>query len=149
MSSTPKSLNYLVLLIFAPILILTGILGFIVPVEKGLMSGAPAYNVFHLLVGSIGLLLALTRNETWIRTFNISFGVTDLYQAVASFLHLFPEQIFLWKPADDVVHIVIGVGLVLVGLSGRSNPRLDQYRRPSHQPCNRSNRFATMSPLRR
>ncbi len=123
MNSTPKSLNYFVLLIFAPILILTGVLGFIFPADKGIMSGAPAYNIFHLIIGSVGLMVALTRNETWIRMFNVSFGVIDLYQALASFLHLFPEQLFLWKPGDDVVHIVIGASLVLVGLSGRSDPR--------------------------
>src|SRR6185436_10836994 len=71
MASSPRSLNSLVLLIFAPILILTGILGFVIPADKGLMSGAPAYNIFHIVAGSIGLLLVLMKDEDFIRAFNI------------------------------------------------------------------------------
>jgi len=123
MNLNPTRLNYLVLLIFAPILILTGVLGFIIPPGKGLMSGAPAYNIFHIVAGSIGLLLVLMKNEGFISAFNVGFGVIDLYQAVASFMHLFPEQVFLWKSADDVLHIVIGAGLVFVGLYGQKNRR--------------------------
>ena len=119
MTGSQRSLNYLVLRIFAPVLILTGILGFVIPADKGLMSGAPAYNIFHIVAGSIGLLLVLMKDEAFIRAFNIGFGIIDLYQAVASFAHLFPEQLFLWKPADDLLHIVIGAGLVAVGLYGR------------------------------
>jgi hypothetical protein len=37
---------------------------------------------------------------------------------VASFAHLFPEKQFKWKRADDVLHIIIGAFLVLVGLFG-------------------------------
>lgn len=124
MKTDQYSLNYRVLLIFAPVLILTGILGFVIPTDKGLMSGAPAYNIFHIIAGSVGLLLVLAKDEDFIRAFNIGFGLIDLYQAVASFMHLFPEQAFLWKPADDVLHIVIGAGLVCVGLSGREKRQL-------------------------
>lgn len=115
-----KSVNAIVLLIFATILILTGILGFLVPAGKGLMSGAPAYNIFHIAAGSIGLLLVLaSKQENLIRAFNVGFGGIDLYQFAASVLHVFPEQLFRWQPADDVVHILIGTGLVLVGLYSR------------------------------
>ncbi|MFN0277693.1 MAG: hypothetical protein ACKVRN_03725 [Pyrinomonadaceae bacterium] len=108
-------MNYYVLVIFAPILILTGILGFVIPERKSLTSGAPAYNVFHIIFGLIGLMIA-THHYDYIRAFNIGFGVIDLYQAAASFLHLFPEKQFRWKRADDILHIVIGAGLVLVGV---------------------------------
>lgn len=37
-----------ILLIFAAVLILVGILGFVIPADKALTSGAPAYNIFHL-----------------------------------------------------------------------------------------------------
>ena len=111
------SLNYYVLLIFAPLLILTGIAGFIIPANKSLTSGAPAYNIFHIIFGLAGIMIA-TYHYDYIRAFNIGFGVIDLYQAGASYLHLFPEKHFRWKRADDVLHIVIGAGLVLAGLFG-------------------------------
>lgn len=109
--------NYYVLLVFAPLLILTGILGFIIPERKSLMSGAPAYNIFHIIFGLIGLGIVFLGNESAMRGFNIGFGAIDLYQAAASFLPLFPERHFKWKRADDVLHILIGALLVIVGVS--------------------------------
>ncbi|MEP6902719.1 MAG: hypothetical protein ABJA66_13290 [Actinomycetota bacterium] len=111
-----KNLNYYTLLIFAPILILTGILGLFLP--ETFVSGAPSYNIFHILFGTIGLLSALSRKQSLIRGFNISFGLIDLYQAAASFLHLFPESHFRWRTGDDILHIIIGTALVLIGLFG-------------------------------
>ncbi|MCY7375799.1 MAG: hypothetical protein LH472_07485 [Pyrinomonadaceae bacterium] len=113
-----KSLNYKVLRIFAPVLILTGVLGFVIPEEKALTSGAAAYNVFHLIFGAIGLLVLLLKNENSIRLFNIGFGLLDLYQAFAAFTNLFPIRYFQWTRVDDALHIVIGAGLVLVGIYG-------------------------------
>ena len=109
-----KNLNYYTLLIFAPVLILTGIAGFVLP--ETFVSGAPTYNVFHIIFGLIGLFSVLTKKETLIRGFNISFGLIDLYQAAARFLHLFPESHFRWRTGDDVLHVVIGAALVLIGL---------------------------------
>jgi hypothetical protein len=109
-----KNLNYWTLLIFAPVLILTGVLGFILP--EGLMSNSPTYNIFHIIFGILGLVCVLSKRDSWIRGFNIGFGLIDLYQAAASFLDWFPEQHFQWKPADDVLHILIGGALVLIGL---------------------------------
>lgn len=111
-------MNYYLLLIFAPLLILTGLLGFIIPANKSLTSGAPAYNIFHIIFGGTGLALVLCKCDAGIRAFNIGFGLIDLYQAAASFAHLFPEKHFQWKRADDVLHIVIGAILVLVGIVG-------------------------------
>jgi uncharacterized membrane protein len=112
-----RSLNYITLLIFAPILILAGILGFVLP--DGLTSGAPAYNVFHIIFGVFGLALALSKREDLIRGFNIGFGLIDLYQLLASLLNWFPEAHFQWKTADDYLHAVIGAALVLIGLLGK------------------------------
>jgi len=105
--------NYYVLLVFAPLLVLTGVLGFIIPREKGLTSGATPYNIFHIFFGLLGLWLAYSHNG--IHLFNVVFGAIDLYQAAASFLHLFPEKQFQWKRTDDILHIVIGLALVLIG----------------------------------
>ena len=108
-------MNYYVLIIFAPLLVLTGILGFIVPEKKSLTSGAQGYNIFHIIFGLAGIMVA-TYHANFIAAFNIGFGVIDLYQAAASYLHLFPKKHFRWKSADDVLHIIIGAALVLVGV---------------------------------
>lgn len=112
-----KDLNYRVLAVFAPVLILTGVLGFVLP--PGPMSNAPAYNIFHIVFGALGGLLVLGGRAGGIRGFNLGFGLIDLYQAVASCWGLFPAEYFRWKWGDDVLHVVIGAGLVAVGMAGR------------------------------
>jgi hypothetical protein len=107
--------NQYILIAFAPMLILTGLLGFVVPREKGLMSGEPAYNVFHLVFGIAGLFVAFGAGDGGARAFNVGFGAIDLYQAAASFGGWFPATLFKWKRADDVLHIVIGAFLVAAG----------------------------------
>jgi len=119
----PNHLNRIVLLVFAPVLMLTGVLGFLLPPDKALTSGAAPYNVFHIVCGTLGLLLALSKKDHAIRTFNVCFGLLDLYQAAASFAHIFPEQYFHWTRTDDLLHVVIGAGLVFVGLYGREGAR--------------------------
>ena len=113
-----KSLNFITLAIFAPVLIIVGIAGFLVPPEHSLTSGAPAYNVFHLIFGAIGLLVVWTRNELALSSFNFGFGLIDLYQALASAMHLPPEKYFLWTKADDILHVLIGLALVIIGVYG-------------------------------
>lgn len=113
-----SDLNFYVLAVFAPILILVGILGFLIPKEKSLTSGVPAYNIFHIIFGVIGLVIIYSGNTTLIRGFNVGFGLIDLYQAAASFAHIFPEKQFQWTRVDDILHIVIGAILVLVGIFG-------------------------------
>lgn len=114
-----KSLNYKTLTIFAPILILTGLLGFILP--NSFTSNAAPYNIFHIIFGIIGLICVFSKREDFIRGFNISFGLIDLYQAAASFMNWFPEQHFQWKIADDYLHIIIGSALILISFLARRN----------------------------
>ena len=111
-------MNYYILLIFAPLLILVGILGFLIPQNKSLTSGAPAYNIFHIVFGLIGLAFVLMKDDTMIRAFNIGFGAIDLYQAVASFAHGFPEKYFRWTRVDDALHVAVGLILIAVGIWG-------------------------------
>lgn len=113
-----RSVNWWVLAIFAPLLVIVGALGFVIPAEASLTSGAPAYNIFHLIFGAIGIALVRWGSEAGVRLFNLVFGLIDLYQAAASFLHLFPERIFRWTAVDDALHIIIGAGLVIVALFG-------------------------------
>ena len=106
-------------LVFAPILILTGIAGFLIPPALSLMSGAPAYNVFHIIAGALGLALGLTGSAAAASAFNIGFGAIDLYQALAGMVAWPPAGVFALRPADHVVHVVLGVLLVTVGWRGR------------------------------
>lgn len=107
-------LNLVVLRVFAPVLLLAGALGFIVPESVALTSGATPYNLFHLAFGLVGV--ACARQLRLARVFNVGFGALDLYQALASLAGWWPKAAFEWKRADDVLHVVIGLGLVTVGL---------------------------------
>ena len=111
-------MNVLAIRIFGPILVLTGILGFVTPPDLALMSGAAPYNIFHLAFGGIALAIALSGHDGAARNFNLGFGLIDLYQALASLLHLWPESVFQWTWADDVAHIAVGLVLVAVALLG-------------------------------
>ena len=108
--------NTLIIAVFAPILVAVGILGFFIPPKKAVTSGAPLYNVFHIVFGLIGIALAVTGDDSAIRTFNIGFGALDLYQAVASRRHWWPESIFRWTKVDDLLHVLVGLLLVIVGV---------------------------------
>lgn len=113
--------NVQLLTIFAPLLLLTGLLGFVLPAEMSLMSGAAPYNVFHLLAGALGLALVLTRQVGAVITFNLVFGLIDLYQALAGVTGIFPAHFFALRPADHVVHVVVGALLVGVAYQGKRN----------------------------
>jgi len=105
-----------VLGVFAPLLVLVGVLGFLKPDAEGATSTAPAYNAFHLAFGLLGLAVVVWGDPGAVRTFLIGFGVVDLYQALASRLHWFPEASFRWTPTDDLLHLVIGVALIAAGV---------------------------------
>ncbi len=113
------NLNCLTLAMFAPMLVLVGILGFIIPPQKSLTSGASPYNIFHIVFGLIGAVIVLSNYPTAIKAFNVGFGLIDVYQAAASYLGLFPKRHFKWTRADDVLHIVIGVLLMGIGIFGQ------------------------------
>jgi hypothetical protein len=119
-----KSVNYVTLAIFAPVLILAGVAGFLIPPEHSLTSGASPYNLFHISFGVAGLILLWSGKEWLVSAFNLGFGLIDLYQALASYLHLPPEQYFLWTRVDDVLHIAIGLALVMIGCYGIFKPRV-------------------------
>ena len=111
-----KTLNQITLTILAPLLMLTGIAGFLIPQRYSLMSGETPYNLFHLIFGAIGLfLVTAAKDDFWPSLFNFSFGLIDLYQVVASVMGLTPIQYFLWTYVDDVVHVLLGFTLVIIG----------------------------------
>ena len=110
--------NARVLGVFGPVLIVTGIGGFLIPPRFALMSGAPAYNIFHIVFGVIGTALVLAKTAAGIAVFNLGFGLVDLYQAVAGLVGFFPARQFRYKPADHVAHVVLGLVLAGVGWMG-------------------------------
>jgi len=110
-----KSVNFVTVAIFAPVLILAGVAGFLVPAQHSLTSGAAPYNVFHIFFGTIGLVVLWTRKDSLVSFFNFGFGLIDLYQALASHANLPPKQYFLWTRTDDILHILIGLALVFIG----------------------------------
>lgn len=124
MSERPRvPVTVWVLRVFAPVLLVVGALGFVIPSELALTSGAPAYNVFHLAFGVIGLGCLATKELPVVRAFVLGFGLIDVYQAIASLAGLWPRALFQWRAADDVLHVVIGLGLVCVALfADRSQP---------------------------
>ncbi len=99
-------------------LILTGIAGFLVPPNMSLTSGAAPYNIFHIIFGIAGLVIVWLGKNQLASLFNAAFGSIDLYQALASYLHLPPESIFHWTRVDDILHIVLGLMLLLIGCYG-------------------------------
>ena|SRR6185503_14304730 len=114
----PEKLNRIVVSVFAPILILTGLVGFLIPAQYNLTSGAAPYNLFHVAFGAIGLFLVSTNKPRGPIFFNIGFGLIDLYQALASVLYAWPKYLFLWTFVDDILHVILGIGLLLIGLYG-------------------------------
>jgi hypothetical protein len=116
-----KTLNQKTLAVLAPLLILTGIAGFVIPPRYNLMSNAAPYNLFHIVFGVVGLWLVLTNSDLWASAFNFVFGLIDLYQVLASVVGLTPIQYFYWTYVDDVVHVLLGFALVLIGGYGLRN----------------------------
>jgi hypothetical protein len=110
--------NFLVLAIFAPLLILTGIGGLTLPATASPMSNAVPYDVFHICFGALGLVLVLTKQAKPIAMFNLGFGAIDLWQAIAGVTGLPPNEVFALRPADHVAHVAIGAVLVAVGWFG-------------------------------
>jgi hypothetical protein len=108
---------------FGATLVGVGGLGFVRP-EAGASSTAPAYDAFHLAAGVAALALAKRGRPAPIGAFLVGFGAIDLYQALASHRHWFPESLFRWTPTDDRLHLTVGTALVVLGAWPRS-PKAD------------------------
>jgi hypothetical protein len=120
MSSPPpptvwEARNAMVASVLAPLLVLTGALGFALPARWALLSGAPAYNLFHGVAGMAGIWLVIRFGGRGAVAFNLGFGLVDLYQALAGVVDLFPAALFAYRPLDDVLHVVLGLGLAGLG----------------------------------
>ena len=118
-------LNRIALSILSPLLIVAGIAGFVLPQQYSLTSNATPYNLFHIVFGAIGLFIVSTRDLRSPVFFNLALGIIDLYQAVASIFGLWPIQYFFWTAIDDVLHVLLGVGLILLGRYGWQSLKTD------------------------
>src|SRR5215510_690095 len=67
-----KTLNQMTLMVLAPLLVLTGIAGFVIPERYNLMSGSAPYNMLHLFFGALGLLLISSKSDLLASLFNFS-----------------------------------------------------------------------------
>lgn len=108
--------NLRLLAVFGPVLIATGVAGLTLPPGLSLMSGAAPYDIFHIIFGTLGLAIVLARSARFAGLFNLGFGALDLYQAVAGAVGFFPAGPFGLRPADHVVHVLLGLLLVVFGL---------------------------------
>jgi len=123
-----RTLNQTTLLVLAPLLLMTGIAGFVVPEQYTLMSNAAPYNLFHIFFGALGLVLLPAKNDLVASVFNFGFGLIDLYQVLASTVGLTPIEYIHWTYVDDVVHVILGFALVIIGGYG-----LRQWKRENHR----------------
>lgn len=110
-----KTINQTTLMILAPLLLVTGIAGFVLPERYTLMSNAVPYNLFHLIAGAIGLFLISAKSDLVSSAFNFGFGLIDLYQVLASVVGLTPIEYIHWTYVDDLVHVLLGFALVIIG----------------------------------
>jgi uncharacterized protein DUF4383 len=108
--------NLRLLAVFGPVLIVTGVAGLTLPPGLSLMSAAATYDVFHIFFGALGVAIVLARSARFASLFNLGFGAVDLYQAVAGMVGFFPAGLFALRPADHVVHLVLGALLVGFGV---------------------------------
>ena len=118
-----RTLNQTTLMIVAPLLLLTGIAGFVLPEQYALMSNATPYNLFHIIFGALGLVLISAKSDLFASVYNFGFGLIDLYQVLASVVGLTPIEYFHWTYIDDLVHVVLGFALVMIGGYGLRNWR--------------------------
>jgi len=116
MMESQKNLNFLILKFLAPILILIGVLGYIIPNEYNLMSNENFYNLFQINIGLIGMILLFTMNIKLIRGFNIALGAFNIYQVFSSYFGIFPDELFNYTLTDDIVHLDIGIALLFIGI---------------------------------
>src|SRR5690349_21122475 len=121
-----RTINQTTLMIVAPLLLLAGIAGFVLPEQYAFMSNAAPYNLFHIFFGALGLVLLSGKSDLVASVYNFGFGLIDLYQVLASVVGLTPIEYFHWTYADDVVHVILGFALVLIGGYG-----LREWRRTS------------------
>jgi hypothetical protein len=111
-------LNLLALYLFSLLILVISGLAYFAPDLLTLLSTTSYYNLFRVNLGMIGIIIALTNNNTLIRYFNFFLGLIYIYQIVASMLHLFPHEYFRWSTTDTIINTDIGLSLLLISMWG-------------------------------
>ncbi|MFL5731208.1 MAG: hypothetical protein ACJ75J_17095 [Cytophagaceae bacterium] len=109
--------NTLVLGIFSALILFVGAMAFFIPENISLLSTLYPYNLFRVDIGMTGIILALFDRKKISRYSNIILGLVIAYQALASLLHLYPEEFFQWTILDDILNADIGLAMIIIGFS--------------------------------
>ena len=126
--------NRLVALVIGLVLLLTGIIGFFVPVKSGgvqelfgLFDVDTVHNLIHVVSGVLGIVAAFMG---WSRTFNRAFGIIYIVLGLLGLISglYFPpgtygtdNGLFLGlthiNAADHILHLVVGLVAAAVGFA--------------------------------
>jgi hypothetical protein len=108
--------NRVALVAMVGLLLAAAVLGELGPAGSSLTSVATPYNVFHLIAAAVGLVVFFSGSARAAAGFNFGFGLIDLYQAMAGLWGWAPARLFQLRPADHVIHVVLGAALVAVAM---------------------------------
>jgi hypothetical protein len=111
---TGMNFNTLGLGIFSTLILVIGTMVFFMPENLTLLSTTYPYNLFRVDLGLIGIIIALFNNKKISKYSNLALGTLIAYQAIASFSHFYPEEIFQWTILDDILNADIGLAMILL-----------------------------------
>jgi hypothetical protein len=113
--------------VFGVVFVLVGLLGFIsnpIVGAEGFFVTDAIHNVVHLLVGVI-LLIAGSKSAAAAGKALMIFGIVYLVLAVNGFISSDMLLGFVAANTNDTwLHLVLGIVLLLAGLSGRKQPMM-------------------------
>jgi hypothetical protein len=104
-------------MVFGPLLIAAGLLGFVLPARLNPMSGRPIRNVLRICLGIAGVMIAFPHgSEGWARAFNLLLGALGAAQLFLSRRGGVLKDEFGWTRTDDALNLLVGPGLIALAL---------------------------------
>ncbi len=114
-----SSLVKLVTWVLGVVLLLTGILGFIMPSPLlGLFEVDTIHNVVHILSGLVAIF-AVSSGASYARMFLIVFGIVYGIVAILGFVNAGNIFLFTVNAADNYLHTAIAVVCLAVGFGSK------------------------------
>jgi hypothetical protein len=113
---TAMNFNTFALGIFSALFLLIGAIAFLIPENMPFLSTTYPYNLFRVNIGLIGIIMALFNDKTITKYSNLALGLVITYQAVASLLHIYPDDFFKYTILDNIVNMDIGLAMLLFSL---------------------------------
>lgn len=104
-------------IVFGIVFVVVGLLGFVsnpVVGDMGIFHTNALHNIVHLLVGII-LILVAKNEKNAIKAMKI-FGIVFILLAILGFISLDILSFISANGADNVLHLVLGVLLLVVGM---------------------------------